>query len=332
MKINDTVLNADCLTVLSELQSQLSINKIPYLQKMQDSGANIMVQCPYHGNGQERKPSAGIRKSDGMFHCFACGEVHTLPEVITYCFGQNDMFGRWGMKWLAKNFSAVSVEERDDVEIDLERNNITNKNNILSGSIHSKSDSFVSEEELDSYRYYHQYWTERGITDDDIIELFDLGYDNKTRCITMPVRDVNGNCLFVARRSVDRKWFNYPKDVDKPLYGLYELSYTGMRRFANKIFITESMIDTILLWQEGFLSVALNGTGSALQFEQLKQLPCRHLVLATDNDEAGMQAREKIKFNVKGKLFTEIIFPKNIKDIGECTQDEIQNIERWEVF
>ena len=100
----------------------------------------------------------------------------------------------------------------------------------------------------------------------------------------------------------------------------------------DEIFICESMIDCILLWQAGFYAVALNGTGSELQFKQLRELPVRKLILATDNDRAGQQAREKIRKNITNKLITEIMFPTNRKDIGECTADEIKNIHEWEVW
>lgn len=350
MIVNGIMINASCEDILYELQRQLQINNIPLLHKIQDSSRNLMVTCPYHGNGQERRPSAGILKEDGTFHCFACGEVHTLPEVVSYCFGKDDMFGKWGMKWIVKNFATVSIEERKDVEIDMERNHTTNKNSILASSDNNKS-NYVSEEELDSYRYYHKYWTKRGITDDNIIELFDLGYDKKTNCITFPVRDINGNCLFVARRSVKTKWFNYPKDVDKPLYGVYELNklcttqHTTefvfddntitfpkgvLYQYSEQIYVTESMIDCLRLWQNSKIAVALNGTGSSLQFKQLRKLPCRHLILATDSDKAGMSAREKIRKNVRNKLITEVILPDGRKDIGECTDEEIQNLK--EVF
>ena len=138
LQIGDTIINAELSDVLGELQRQLAINHIPYLQKTIDGGRNIMIQCPYHGNGQERKPSAGIRKSDGIFHCFACHEVHTLPEVISYVFGWDDMFGQQGMKWLIRNFTAVRIEERQDVQIDLERNNTANKNNALGNNNSNK--------------------------------------------------------------------------------------------------------------------------------------------------------------------------------------------------
>lgn len=346
------MINASCEDIVTELQRQLAINNIQYLQRTRDSGTDIMVQCPYHGYGQERKPSAGIRKSDGTFHCFACGETHSLCEVISYVWGHtNDILGKEGFKWIMKNFATVQVEERKDVEIDLERNHTSVQSSVVDSSDSDKS-KWVSEEELDKYRYHHRYWETRGIVDEDIIELFDLGYDSNTRSITFPVRDVDGHCLFVARRNIRTKFFNYPKGVDKPLYGIYELR----QRLANqqlivggrncgksfkmeqmsKLFICESMIDCILLCQAGYLAVALNGTGSELQYKQLKEFPMRHYVLATDNDKAGKQARNKIRTNVPNKLYTEIDFPIDIKDVGDLGKagrfKDIEHIVQWEVF
>lgn len=341
MKINDTIINADCETVIAELQRQLAINNIPYLQRTINGASNIQVQCPFHGNGQERHPSAGIRKSDGVFHCFSCDARHTLPEVISYCFGQNDVLGKWGMRWLLRNFSATSIEERKDVKIDFGRNTSTNKDSSMDSSDTDKLISVVSEQELYGYRYYHEYWKERGITEDWLIELFDLGYDIKTKCITFPMHDENGNCVFVARRSVKTKYFNYPSDVEKPLYGLHELKqyfmqqHEGISDFyygAYKLYITESMIDCLLLWQSGRYAVALNGLGSDKQLKLLKTLPVRQYVLATDNDAKGLEARERLRTALTNKLITEIDFPPYRKDVGECTRKEIDDIDRWEVF
>ena len=331
MKINQIDFISTANEIIDELRSQLKINYIHLLEKQPiDGPSNIQIQCPFHGNGQERKPSAGIKKSTGVFHCFACGETHSLPEVVSYCFGHNDE-GAFGWSWLLKNFLIIEPEERREIEIDIDRN--SSDSNI---SVDSKN--YVTEEELDSYRYYHPYWAKRGITDDNIIELFDLGYDRETNSITFPVRDTAGNCLFIARRNVSTKFFNYPKGVQKPLYGLYELSNWGKYSVSmcladiGQIIVCESMIDCILLWQAGHYAVALNGLGNELQMQQLIELPCRHLILATDNDEAGSIARERINKQVTNKLISEIIFTDDRKDIGECTPEEIRNILDWEKF
>lgn len=318
MIINNTQFNCELSDIIEELQAQLRLDNIPLIQKTIDTNNDIMVQCPYHGNGQEHKPSAGIRKSDGQFHCFACNEVHSLPEVISYCFGHHeDLFGSFGWKWLAKNFTSVEVENRKPIELILTRH--MNK---------PIKPTYVSEEELDSYRYYHPYWKKRGITNEKIIELFDLGYDKDTDCITFPVRDIDGNTLFIARRNVKSKFFNYPRGVEKPLYGLYELYQ--QEEFPKEVIVCESMLDALTAWQFGRYAVAMNGLGTELQFKQLSELPCRKLILATDNDKAGMKARERIRQNVKNKIITEYQFPDGVKDLNDLKDEGFDRLE--EVF
>lgn len=330
MIINGTQFNCDLSDIITELQSQLKLNDIPLIQKTIDTPKDIMIQCPYHGNGQERRPSAGIRKSDGTFHCFACQETHSLPEVISYCFGHyEDAFGAFGYKWLVKNFATVEVEERKDVELDFRRGTSRRFN---TGSDNATSDNYVSEEELNSYKYYHPYMYKRGLTD-EIIEFFDIGYDKNTDCITFPIRDINGNTLFIARRSVRTKFFNYPSGVEKPLYGLYE--YNLVKDIADAcesemnygldfttwdksvVIVCESMLDALTAWTFNRYAVALNGLGNELQFKQLRELPCRKLILATDSDDAGMKARKRIHKNITNKLITEYIFPEGVKDLND---------------
>ena len=72
--------------------------------------------------------------------------------------------------------------------------------------------------------------------------------------------------------------------------------------------------------------MALNGLGNDLQFKQLRELPCRKYILATDNDSAGMKARKRIRNNVRNKLITEYKFPPNRKDINDLTKEEFDNL------
>lgn len=336
MIINDVQFNVELIDILQELISQLRANDIQLIQKYKDGPTHIQVCCPYHNNGQERRPSAGIRKADGVFHCFACGEIHSLQEVISYCFGHtDDVVGKFGWQWLLRNFATVEVEERKSVTVDFSRNGINNR--------YSNKLPFVTEEELNKYRYVHPYMYQRGLTD-EVIELFDIGYDSATKSITFPVKDVNGNCLFVARRSVISKFFNYPEGVEKPLYGLYEyyamFSDSKQQYFdlwarvnpqANEMIVCESMLDALSFWTVGKYAVALNGLGNDLQFKQLRELPCRKIILATDMDERGLAARKRIRQNIQNrKIITEYIFPKGRKDANECTKKELLNLE--EVF
>ena len=357
MIINGVQFNVELIDILQELISQLRANNIPLIQKYKEGPTHIQICCPYHANGMEHRPSAGLRKEDGMFHCFACNEVHSLQEVISYCFGHtDDIVGKFGWQWLLKNFATVQVEERKDVPLDFYRNskrisdnNSTNYKFCSTGYVdklcgkRQSAQQFVSEEELDKYRYIHPYMYKRGLTD-EVIELFDIGYDVSTESITFPVRDISGNCLFIARRSVKTKFFNYPEGVEKPLYGLYELNRfihtrtkEDMRDMKNwgvrfpTVIVTESMLDALSFWTVGKYAVALNGLGNELQFQQLRNLPCRKIILATDMDERGLAARKRIRQNIQNrKIITEYLFPKGRKDANECTKEELMNLE--EVF
>ena len=131
--------------------------------------------------------------------------------------------------------------------------------------------------------------------------------------------------MFIARRSVKQKFFQYPPNVQKELYGIYQLYQ--LYPFPKEVYICESMIDCLYLWTFNKPACALNGLGNELQFKQLRELPCRVLILATDSDEAGLRARERIRMNMQNtKIIKEVILPKGRKDINECTPNEIQNL------
>lgn len=316
MIINNVPFETDLMSILDELRSQLSANGISLLHTMRDTPDNIQVCCPYHKDGQERRPSAGIKKSDGVFHCFTCGETHTMQEMISHCFGRyDDIVGAFGWEWLLKNFLTVSVEERKPIELNFLRNR------------EEKATLYISDDELDKYRVYHPYMWKRKMTP-EVVDIFDIGYDEATKSITFPVRDVSGRCLFVARRSVVTKFFNYPSGAEKPVYGLYELSQ--LENYPKEVIICESMIDAIYFWTVGKYAVALNGLGNELQFKQLKDMRCRKFILCTDSDEAGMKARARIKKNVRNKLITEYILPEGRKDANDCTTEELINLK--EIF
>ena len=337
MEVNNHVILDDTQDILIELRKQLELNGVKRFAKFIDSGKNIQTNCPFHKEGQERKPSFGINKNTGECHCFGCGWSGTLSEMISNCFGKDD-FGVYGNKWLIRNFLSVAVESRPDIDIDFCRRK----------KITSETKKYISEQELDSYRYTHPYMYKRKLTD-EIIDLFDIGYDKSTECITFPNRDINGNCLFIARRSVKTKFFNYPQDVEKPVYGLYELRKiskvkigtkrypTGLQvptyesTYPSEIIICESMIDALTCWVYGRYAVALNGTGNENQFKTLRNMPNRKFILATDMDEAGLKARERIRQSLGNKLVTEYVWDINVaKDINDMNKEYFDSLK--EVF
>lgn len=226
------------------------------------------------------------------------GESCSLEQMISRCFGKYDL-GQYGLNWLKNNFLGDILQDRQII-LDIDRKPVkidSNKN-------------YIDEKELEQYRFYHPYMFERKMTE-EVIDIFDIGYDKNTNCITFPVRDKEGNCLFIAKRSVKTKYFNYPQSVEKPVYGIYELYQ--LKEFPTEIYICESMIDCIYLWTFKKYAVALNGLGTDYQIKQLNKLPCRKYILATDNDIAGFRAREKLKDYIYHQIITEVKLPKRKK-------------------
>ena len=206
--VNSNPIIANELDVLEELRRQCILNGHNLFNVFKNTGKeDIMTTCPFHKYGQERKPSFGISKTSMQCHCFTCGWAGTLDSMISEVFGHAEDGGDFGRRWLSKNFLTVEVETRKPLTLNLSRESV---------QVSSFCPGF-SEQELSSYRYYHHYMYKRGLTD-EIIEDFDIGFDNATECITFPVYYADKTPAFVARRSVKTKFFNYPEGVEKPVY------------------------------------------------------------------------------------------------------------------
>lgn len=292
--VNGNILLEDELSILQELRNQCIINGNDLFRDIRPTGVdNIMVTCPFHKGGKERKPSFGVHRKTMQCHCFTCGWSGPLDEVVSLVFGHEDE-GDFGRQWLTKNFLTVAVEDRKPLSLNLSR-----------GKVEIQLAPGFTEEELDSYRYYHPYMYKRGLTN-EIIEEFDIGYDGATKCITFPVYDHNKNPCFIARRSVVTKFFNYPDGVQKPVYGSHRI----VQDRPDTVVIAESILNALTCWKHGIPAVALIGTGTNQQYDILRSLPCRKYILALDPDEAGYKASARLRQALSQfKIITQYVIP-----------------------
>ena len=320
IKLQDTIIQTDTQSVLDMLKFDLAQHGVDRFHQFRRNGDNIQTSCPFHKNGQERKPSFGVNGEIDKCHCFACGWSGTIEEMISELYGYQDE-GKFGKRWLIKRFNTVEIETRPNIlenfggrkngnSVSLHRNSITDCNN-KSG----ENNTFITEEELDKYRYIHPYMYSRGLTD-EIIERFDIGYDRERKEITFPVRDIEGRCVFIAGRSTERKFFRLPKGMDKPIYCSHLFRYGTYTR----AYITESFLNCLTCWKYDKPAMALIGTGNHKQYEILNKLPVREYILAFDPDEAGRKATERFRKNVHGKIIKELVYPDN-RDINDLQEE-----------
>lgn len=326
LKVGNALITVPITTILQTLKQELDLRGINLLNKMVPGPSNIQVTCPVHNGGQERKPSCGIntaRKEGvefGTVHCFTCGYRASFPEFVSKCFGRDDK-GEFGKHWLIRKFISIEINERPVLQLNFDRKQPK-----------AQEIEYVSEEELDSYRYTHPYLYQRGMTD-EIIELYDLGYDknfrlpntdNDIETVTFPVRDINGNTLFVARRAIYHKLFYYPEEVDKPIYGIYELD-----KNASEVIVCESMFNALTCRVYGRQAVALLGLGTESQYKQLEKLHCRKLIIGLDPDKAGYKAGQKLKEKLKSKKLISFLDIPQGKDINDLTRQEFDKLTQY---
>ncbi len=323
IKLQDTIIQSDTQSVLDMLKFDLAQHGVDRFHIFRNNGDNIQTNCPFHKNGQERKPSFGVNGEIDKCHCFSCGWAGTIEEMISELYGYQDE-GKFGKRWLIKRFNTVEIETRPNIMEGFNgRNNITiwNNNDIHRFKQHIQSNKSseqysgeITEEELDKYRYIHPYMYERGLTD-EIIERFDIGYDREREEITFPVRDIEGRCVFVAGRSVKSKFFKLPKGIDKPIYQGYRF-VSGLYK---ECYIVESFLNCLTCWKYDKPAMAMIGTGNQKQYEILNKLPVREYILAFDPDEAGRKATERFRKNVHGKIIKELVYTDN-RDINDLQE------------
>ena len=327
LEINGLNIDADGYDIIVKLRDELAVLGINRFNSIRNGVNNVQFSCPIHKEGQERKPSAGMSTvvtykagkviPAGTVHCFTCGYTASLPELVSVLYGKQDG-GIWGNRWLKRNYQTVQVQSRPSLGINFSRSQGVEK--VVDKMV-------VPETVLDTYRVYHDYMFERGLTE-DIIDIFDVGYDRKTTSLTFPVKDLEGDVVFVQTRSVRTKFHHYAAGVNKTdyVYGAYEV----MKHFPNatEVWVTESIINCLTLWVLGIPAVALMGVGGGKQYNILKTLPYRCYVLALDPDEGGREATSKaIKLLKRNKLLVKLEYLKENLDINDL-RDEVLNLEK----
>ena len=321
----------DVYEILQKLES------MGFLRLHKQVGNYMQIYCPFHNDGNERKPSCGVllheevragkKYPQGLFHCFTCHYAKSLPDAVSDLLKLHNI-SKSGMDWLIENIPGFEGNFNDlDSLIPTEIIDTLNEQYAVSyiQSISKPKPQYVTEEELASYRFTVPYMYERKLTDDLIIK-FDIGFDanwippgrkNIMPCITFPVRDINGNTLFLCRRSIEGKFYNYPKDVVKPLWGIGDLP-----KNCKSIIICESIINALTCWKYGFPAVALMGTGNAYQIQQLKELGVQEYVICMDGDDAGNRATEKLKKALRQVAIVwtiNMLDGKDVNDLDKAT-------------
>lgn len=314
--------------IIDALQRQVALMGINKLKDVSYKASDAIVTCPIHKLGCENKPSCYVLLNDkggnmaGTVHCFTCGYRANLTKFVADCLGTSY---RNANEWLLGfvDYEVLYEDGLDFSKWEDEFDKILNEVDEPKASKDPYKDiKGVSVDELKQYDYIHPYMFQRKFND-WAIDKFEIGYDPKTEALTFPVY-VNGKCLFVARRKVKYKRFDMPALRPKPIYGVDYLDDN------KEVIVCESVINAITCWMYGRQAVALFGTGSKEQIEELKKLPQLKIVVCLDNDDAGENGTNRIINGLSNKIVTRLKVPKG-KDVNDLTKEEFDALEE-EIF
>ncbi len=309
LRIQNKTISTPIIDILKDVKNSIHNGKLASLKV---KGDNIEVNCPFHKNGLEHKPSCNVYIGKdtkdlhtGDFHCFTCGAKGPFYHFIAECFDTDD---DWAKDWLVEKYADGIIEYEIDLpEIDL--NTKKDKTEYLSESV------------LKDFEDFHPYMLQRKLTQ-EVCKQFEVKYDAKTKCIVFAVRDEKGKLLMLTRRSVLNKTFIIDADKEKPVYLLYYL----LKNNIQEAYICESQINALTLWTHGLPGVALFGTGSAHQYDILNKSNIRVYNLLFDGDEAGDKGIKKFLHNIRKDVIVNIIRLPRGKDVNDLTYDELEKL------
>lgn len=330
-----------------DLHKQGKVHMLKNIKKREDA---IQMTCPFHAGGHENRPSAGLllkKKGgldEGFFHCFACGYTADFFVFISNTFGIRDA-GIHGRNWLLQNgyarkglfFSIDKYKEEAQAGIvNLKEigEELAERRRQISWQEHVNEidgvdkRQYIDEEELKKYRVAHNYLYQRGISP-EIIRKFDVGYDKENRdfrgyreeCVTFPIKDDKG-AFCIIRRAIKRKRFYIPHNIEKPIWGLYQVPAD-----CDSVIICESIINALTCWSWGYYAIALLGTGTEKQMRQIQVRNWRHIYLAFDGDSAGRRATRRVCQNLYelGRSLYTYFIPLG-KDVNDLTREEFETL------
>lgn len=297
------------------------------------------IYCPFHNDGNERKASFGISiheevragqvYPEGFCHCFTCGYADTLPNMLRKILSTKSVASSI-LEWIQTNIFDVADYEYEKLIPDSLSSSVISKFAVSQiQQLQQPEPTFVTEEELSKYRYTVPYMYERKLTD-EIIEKFDVGVDlnwipegrvKPVPCITFPVNNAEGKTLFICRRSIKGKLYNYPQGSVKPVYGIDKLPAS-----CTSICVCESIINALTLWSWGYYAVALLGTGNSVQCNQIKRLGLREVTLCLDGDDAGHKGTARLKRQLSSQCVVWIVDIPHGKDVNDLEKDEFDKL------
>ena len=271
-------------------------------------------RCPVHHltvGKEDRSPSWSMNLYSGLWICYSCGAKGNLSHLVLQLTDSSDEAMLVNEHIIRSGLERLKAGTPDPAEaqpsVDL--------------SVYRK---FVSVPfQLLEYRRI----------DPEVAQRFGIRWAPKPRDWIIPIISPTGDLWGWQAKGVNgrgptaKRYFrNVPTGVPK------SRTLFGIERFKSQIAVLlESPLDVVRLasLRPGLLTHGLSTFGSHVSTEQLNLVSrwADTIVIALDNDEAGISAAEKVARNCprpRGGINYLRYEHTNAKDIGDMTDDELE--------
>jgi len=290
---------------ISNMENQiLELFKNYNIDVITDSGSELNIFCPFHKN--LNSAAFYINKKTGLWQCFnpSCAKRGNFRQLYRQITGKS----------YSKNIAIDPVALAKEIERGFKSEQNSNELDIDNILI-----NYSNKEEIEVLDQF----VERGI-DLETLEYFEVGYSDVKKRIVIPVRDANYKLVgFIGRATMDHQQPRYL--YNKGFKRADVLFNIQNAKYYPSCIITEGSVDAMMVYQAGYYNVVAT-LGAQVSSNQIKMLKryFDHIIIFSDNDEAGFAMRSDIIDLCRGKKITEAKIAEGCKDPGEMTKQQIQ--------
>lgn len=248
---------------------------------LKSKGRELFGHCPFH---QERTPSFSVTLEKKRFYCFGCGKGGTVLDFVRLYDGISYS------EAVSKLAELVGIDTEDICKSEtVDYFKYANrqcyelppvKHRVLDKGILNKYKKCVIEQ-----------WVDEGISA-EILDKYDIRFDEVSRRIVYPVYDNNGNLINIKGRTIyeDFKEKGIPKYIN--YYQVGVLDYFQCLNFKRKIvkerqeiIVVEGIKSVMKLESFGYENAVSSETSKLndYQIRILLELKC-DIIIAFDND------------------------------------------------
>lgn len=299
-----------------------------------------LICCPVHG---ESNPSMGVSIEKQVCHCFSCGFAGDFARLLAY--SNPEEFGlKFNADGKVNKPSAFRAERkaRDFLALryELEYHEIGRRTRNVKRYDQTRNVYFEEDKKrtelprfklapFKSGKETYGYFFDRGFTKEEMKEYM-IGRDLDNETITIPVFYEDNVLAGIIGRYISK---NRKKNQRYKIYDNFERSrllypLNKSKPIKGVAILVEGQFDAIRMRRAGHTNTFATMT-NVLSKEQAEWLcaNCDCVIWIGDNDDRGLEGREKARKLLKNKIDFKIVdYPNHGKDVCDWSDEEIDEM------